>query len=193
MKQILLILIVFTLSAKFLFSQINLNNNTDSNSLTSNAEIDKKIRSSFLFFSIGGIELGSIGVGYQVRDNFSFALKGSAAWIGSSAEFIPNGARGFGIRLTYHKPFFFFNTASFEYILYTHSTLDWEWKKRYNEIEEIPTLKGYYLEFNIGRETINESGFNFFWAIGIYKSAAKEADILYGPSLKIGLNYNFFK
>ncbi len=105
---------------------------------------------------------------------------------------LPNGASRYGIKLTYHKPFIIFNTASFEYILYTKSTLDWERKVIYGQIEKIPTLKGYYLDFNIGRETINETGFNFFGGIGICLSAAKEANILYAPSLKLGLNYNIF-
>lgn len=52
--------------------------------------------------------------------------------------------------------------------------------------------KGNYLEFNIGRETIDESRLNFFWAIGFCVSAAKKAHNLYAPSLKLGLNYNFF-
>lgn len=192
MKKILLILIVVTLNAKFLFSQINLINNTNSNSLTNNTEIDNDLRGIFLFSSIGLIEVVSIGVGYQVNENFSFSLKDSATWIGSSAMILPNSASGYGIKLTYHKPFLIFNTSSFEYILYTQSTLDWERKKLYGQIEKIPTLKGYYLDFNIGRETINESGFNFLWGIGICVSAAKEAHILYAPSLKLGLNYNFF-
>lgn len=63
MKQILLILLVFTSSAKFLFSQINLINNSNNNSLTSNAEIDNDLRGVFLFSSIGLIEVASIGVG----------------------------------------------------------------------------------------------------------------------------------
>lgn len=192
MKQILLILIVVTLSAKSLFSQSNLINNTNSNSLTNNAEIDNDHRGIFLFSSIGLIEVVSIGVGYQVNENFSFSLKGSATWIGSSAMILPNSASGYGIKLTYHKQFLIFNAATFEYVLYTKSTLDWERKKLYGQIEMIPTFKGYYLDFNIGRETINESGFNFFWGLGICVSAAKEAHILYSPSLKVGLNYNFF-
>ncbi len=191
MKQFFLILIVVTLNFKLLFSQINLINNTNSNSLTNNTEIDNDLRGIFLFSSIGLIEVVSIGVGYQVNENFSFSLKGSATWIGSSAMILPNSANGYGIKLTYHKPLLIFNAASFEYILYTQSTLDWESKKLYGQIEKIPTLKGYYLDFTIGRETINESGFNFLWGIGICVSAAKEAHILYAPSLKIGLNYNF--
>lgn len=85
MKQILLILIVVTLSAKSIFSQNNLINNTNSNSFTNNVEIDNVHRGIFLFSSIGLIEVVSIGVGYQVNENFSFSLKGSATWIGSSA------------------------------------------------------------------------------------------------------------
>ncbi|MBX2977346.1 MAG: hypothetical protein KF721_14550 [Ignavibacteriaceae bacterium] len=184
MKQILLILIVFTLNAKFLFSQINLNNYSDRNSLTSNLEIDKNIRGIFLFSSIGLIEVVSMGVGYQVTDNFSFALKGSATWIGSSAMGFPNGGRGIGIKLSYHTPFLFFNNTNVEFIQYLATSFD-------DHINSIS--KGHYLDFNIGKENINESGFNFFWSMGICVIAVKEADILYGPSLKIGLNYNLFK
>lgn len=67
MKQFFLILIVVTLNFKLLFSQINLINNTNSNSLTNNTEIDNDLRSIFLFSSIGLIEVVSIGVGYQVN------------------------------------------------------------------------------------------------------------------------------
>lgn len=192
MKKFSYVLLLILLNAQLMFSQINLFNTNDSSSLINNAKVDTNHRGMFLFASIGLIEIPSLGVGYQVTNDFSFAIKWSTTWIGSSAMILPNSASGYGIKLTYHKPFLIFNTASFEYILYTQSTLDWERKKLYGQIEKIPTLKGYYLDFNIGRETINESGFNFFWAIGFCLSAAKEAHILYAPSLKLGLNYNFF-
>lgn len=101
MKQILLILIVVTLSAKSLFSQINLINNTDNISLKNNTEINNELKSIFLFSSIRLIEVVSIGVGYQVTENFSVSLKGAATWLGSTAMGFPNGGRGIGIKLSY--------------------------------------------------------------------------------------------
>lgn len=193
MKQVLLILIVVTLSAKSLFSQINLKKNTDSISLKNNAEIDNDIRCIFPFLSIGVIEYISFGLGYQVTENSSISLKRSSTWIGTGAMGFPNSASGYGIKLAYYIPILIFNAFSFEYILYTKSTLDWERKKLYSEIKEIPVFKGHYFDFNLGRETINKSGFNFFWGIGFCISAAKEAHTIYSPSLKMGLTYNFIR
>lgn len=193
MRRILLVLILFLSNTQFLFSQTNIYKDSSYCNDMNNFDLDTNRRSVFLFSSVGIIEVLSLGVGYQVTENFSLALKWSATWIGSGAMILPNGASGYGIKLSYHKPFLFCNSTSFEYILYLHSTLDWERKKLYGRIDKIPTLKGHYFDFNIGRETINESGFKFFWAIGFCVSAAKEAHVLYAPSLKIGLNYNFIR
>lgn len=193
MRRILLVLILFLSNTQFLFSQTNFYKDSSYCDDMNYFDLDTNRRSVFLFSSIGLIEIPSLGVGYQVNKDFSFAIKWSTTWIGSYAILLPNSASGYGIKLSYHKPFLFFNSASFEYILYLHSTLDWERKELYGQIDKIPTLKGHYLDFNIGQETINDSGFNFFWAIGFCVSAAKEANALYAPSLKIGLNYNFIR
>lgn len=193
MKLLLLALLVFLLNTQFIFSQINLDQVHGHYNYGNESDLDTIQRSVFLFSSVGLIEILSLGVGYQITKDFSFAIKWSSTWIGSGAMILPNGASGYGIKLSYHKPFLIFNTASIEHILYTQSTLDWERKILYGKIDKIPTLKGYYLDFNVGRETINELGFNFFWAIGFCVSAAKEAHVLYAPSLKIGLSYNFIR
>lgn len=193
MRRILLVLILFLSNTQFLFSQTNFYKDSSYCNDMNNSDLDTNQRNVFLFSSVGVIEILSLGVGYQVTENISLALKWSTTWIGSGAMILPNGASGYGIKLSYHKPFLFFNSTSFEYIVYLHSTLDWERKKLYGQINKIPTYKGHYLDFNIGRETINESGFNFYWVVGFCVSAAKEAHVLYAPSLKIGLNYNFIR
>jgi len=178
------ILFVILLNTQFLFSQINLMNDTNLETFEIKGKKENSMRGIFLFSSLGLIEVVSIGVGYQVTDNFSFSLKGSATWIGSSAMGFPNGGRGIGIKLSYHNPFLFFNNTNVEFIQYLATSFD-------DHINSIS--KGHYLDLNLGRETIDESGFNFFWAIGICVSAAKDANILFAPSLKIGYNFNFIK
>lgn len=192
MKHILLVLIVTILNTKFLFSQTNFSKDSSYFNNMNNFDFNTNQRSVFLFSSIGLIEILSLGVGYQVTENFSLALKWSGTWIGSG-EILPNSASGYGIKLSYHKPFLFFNSVTFGYIIYFKSTLDWESIKQPWNLGYEPFIKGQYFDLNIGRETINESGFNFFWAIGFSVSAAKEANILYVPSLKIGLNYDFIR
>jgi len=182
MKQILLVLIVTLLNTQFLLSQINVIGNADYSSIENNAEIENNFRSIFLFSNIGILDFLSIGIGYQVSDKISLSLKGSQTFIGSSAIGLPHGGNGVGIKLSYHTPFLFFNTTSFEYIQYLSTSIDY----RINSI-----TKGNYFDFNCGRESINESGFNFFWAIGVCISNAKGANVLYSPSLKIGFNFNF--
>jgi len=54
-----------------------------------------------------------------------------------------------------------------------------------------PFIKGHDFDINVGKETVNESGFHFFWAVGFCISAAKEAGVLYAPSIRIGINFNF--
>ncbi|MDI6786655.1 MAG: hypothetical protein QMD92_08100 [bacterium] len=133
---------------------------------------------------MGILEVLSIGIGYQISKNTAISIKGSGTWIGSSALGFPSSGMGLGFKLSYYKPILFFNNFSFEYISYLSTTLDWV-HRGYK-----PLFKGSYFDFNLGKETIDECGFNFFWAIGFCISAAKEAHILYFPSLKIGLNFN---
>lgn len=182
MKQILLVLIATLINTQFLLSQINLISITDSNSFENNAEINNNLRGIFLFSNIGILDFLSAGIGYQVSEKISLSLKGSQTFIGSSAMGLPHGGSGVGIKLSYHTPFLFFNATSFEYIQYLSTSIDY----RINSI-----TKGNYFDFNIGRETVNESGFNFFWGIGVCMSNAKGANVLYSPSLKFGFNFNF--
>ncbi|AFH50036.1 Hypothetical protein IALB_2333 [Ignavibacterium album JCM 16511] len=184
MKQILLVLIVALLNTQFLLGQINLIGSTDYSNFENNAEIDNNLRGIFLFSSIGILDFLSLGIGYQVSEKISIAIKGSQTFIGSSAMGFPHGGNGVGIKISYHTPFLFFNTTSLEYISYLSTSFD-------DHINSI--TKGNYFDFNLGREIIDESGFNFFWAIGFCVSAAKEANVLYTPSLKIGLNFNFIE
>jgi hypothetical protein len=152
-------------------------------------EKEKSIRSVFLYSSIGLVEVFSLGLGKQLNEDFSLSVKFAAAWIGSSASILPNGARGVGFRLAYHKPILFFNATSCDYLLYLLSTLDWDTRKR--EPGYDPFVKGHYFELSLGKETVDKPGFHLFWAVGFCISAAKEAHILYAPSLKIGVDFNF--
>lgn len=158
---------------------------------STNSANENELRNIFVTFNTGILEFISVGIGYQMNDDFSIALKGSATWIGSSAMGLPNSASGFGIKASYHKPFLFFNTTSIDYLVYFNSTLDWESKKQPWKLGYEPFVKGHYFEFNVGKENIKKNGFNFFWSIGICVSAAKEAHILVSPSLKGGVNFNF--
>jgi len=184
MKRLLLVLIASLLNTQFIFSQINLIRSSDYSSIENNAEINNDLRGIFLFSNIGILDFLSLGIGYQVSEKISLAIKGSQTFIGSSAMGFPNGGSGVGVKLSYHTPFLFFNSTSFEYIQYLSTSYD-------DHINSI--TKGNYFDFNFGKETINKSGFNYFWAIGFSVSAAKEAHVLYAPSLKIGLNFNFIR
>lgn len=186
MKQILLALIATLLNTQFLFSQINLISITDSNSFENNTEIDNDLRSIFLFSSIGFVDVISIGMGKQLNKNFSLSLKGTAAWVGSG-YYTPNSGGGIGLKLSYHEKLLFLNTVSIEFTPFFQLNY-------YRPDKPISSpFKGYYFDINIGKEKVDESGFNFFWAIGFCVSAAKYEPLLYGPSLKIGLNFNFIK
>ncbi|WP_348344904.1 hypothetical protein, partial [Ignavibacterium sp.] len=177
-------LFVIILNTQSLFSQMNLINNNNFDALDINGYKDNIHRGIFLFSNIGILDFLSFGIGYQVSEKISIAIKGSQTFIGSSAMGFPQGGNGVGIKLSYRTHFLFFNTTSLEYIPYLSTSFD-------DHINSI--TKGNYFDFNFGRETIDESGFNFFWAIGFCVSAAKEANVLYAPSLKIGLNFNFIK
>lgn len=98
---------------------------------------------------------------------------------------MPNSGSGFGFKFSYYKPLLFFNNLSFEYITYLTTTLDWV------SIGSNLFFKGNYFDFNVGRENIDDYGFNYFWSIGSCISAAKNTNVVYFPSLKIGVNYNF--
>jgi len=184
MRRILLVLIIFLSNTQFLFSQFNYDKDSSYCNYGNDSDLDTNQRSVFLFSNIGILDFLSLGIGYQVSEKISIAVKGSQTFIGSSAMGFPHGGNGVGIKLSYHTPFLFFNTTSLEYIPYLSTSFD-------DHINSI--TKGNYFDFNFGRETIDESGFNFFWAIGFCVSAAKEANVLYAPSLKIGLNYNFIR
>lgn len=184
MKKLFLIIFIILLNTQFLFSQMNLINNANFDAFENNGKKDYSYRSIFLFSNIGILDFLSLGIGYQVSEKISIAIKGSQTFIGSSAMGFPHGGNGVGIKFSYHTPFLFFNTTSLEYIPYLSTSFD-------DHINSI--TKGNYFDFNFGRETIDESGFNFFWAIGFCVSAAKDAHVLYSPSLKIGLNFNFIE
>ncbi len=184
MKYFIYVILSILLNTQFLFSQINFVNVKDSSVLTNNLELDENYRGIFLFASVGIIEVASIGFGYQFNEKFSFSLKGAATFIGSAAMGFPNSGRGIGMKLSYQTPFLFFNNTNVEFIQYLATSFD-------DHISSIS--KGHYIDINIGREPTDKAGFNFFWAIGFCISAAKEANILYAPSLKIGYNFNFLK
>jgi len=151
----------------------------------SDSNKNQKSRNLFLFSSIGVFEILSFGVGYQINESFSFSIKGAAAVIGSPGWLLPSGGRGLGLKASYNKSLWIFNVASLEYVAYLSTTQDLQ-IKGYE-----PLFKGSYFDINMGREIIDEPGFNFFWAIGLGISAAKEAKTLKGLSLKIGYNFNF--
>jgi hypothetical protein len=147
------------------------------------------VRGIFLYSGIGLIEVLTIGIGSQVSQDISISLKYATTWIGKGAMILPNSATGIGLKLTYHKDLapLPLNAISFDYILYLHSSLGWQYRlDRYD-----PFIKGHYFDINVGKETVNESGFHFFWGVGFCISAAKEASVLYAPSIKIGINFNF--
>jgi hypothetical protein len=154
-----------------------------------NAQERDSVRGVFLYSGIGLIEVLTVGIGTQVSQDFSISLKYATTWIGKGAMILPNSATGIGLKLTYHKDLapLPLNAISFDYILYLHSSLGWQYRlDRYD-----PFIKGHYFDINVGKETVNESGFHFFWGVGFCISAAKEASVLYAPSIKIGINFNF--
>ncbi|KUG25725.1 hypothetical protein ASZ90_004446 [hydrocarbon metagenome] len=174
MRKFIWVFFLFIVTNKVFSQEIN----------SANSVNEYELRNFFVTTNTGILEFISIGIGYQINDDISIALKYSGTWIGSSAMGLPNSAYGLGCKFSYHKPFLFFNSTSFEYISYLSSTLDWQ--SRENE----PFLKGHYFDLHIGKENIEKNGFNFFWSLGICLSAAKEAHILVSPSLKGGVNFN---
>jgi len=163
-------------------------NRYDFNSIEQENKNEKKVRNIFLFSSIGVLEIISVGIGYQITDNFSLSLKGSVTGFEGGAFNVPNSTKGLGIKLTYYCPFIFLNTISFEYTLHLDANFDYLGRRIHK-----PSLKGSFFDFNIGKESINEAGFNFFWSVGFCINSVKYVQILYSPSIKIGLNFNFIK
>lgn len=183
-KQLLFLIILLTYQPSLCKGQLEHKNNLfDDLLLNKNNESVRKI---FIYTSLGVLEVLSIGIGYQISKNAAMSIKGSGTWIGSSTFNIPASGMGLGFKLSYYKTILFFNNFSFEYISYLSTTLDWD------NLSNIPLFKGSYFDFNLGKETINECGFNFFGAIGFYSSATKKSHVVYSPSLKFGLNYNIY-
>jgi hypothetical protein len=174
MKHFILIFIIL-LSTSALFSQDNLSQ-TLSNS--------GPARNFFLFTNLGILDFVSVGFGYQASEKISLSLKASETFIAGASLGFPEWGAGVGFKVSYSTKFLFFNSVSAEYIAYLETSID--------ESKSLSTLlKGNYFDFNIGHENIDNEGLNVFWAIGICISSVKTTDILYSPSLKIGLNYNF--
>jgi hypothetical protein len=141
-------------------------------------------RSFFINSSLGILEFISLGVGYQFSEKVAVTIKGSYTFTTGASLNIPNWGEGLGFKVSFSTEFLFINSISAEYIAYLKTALD--------DAESIDTaIKGNYFDFNIGREDIYSNGLNFFWAVGLCISAVKNTNVLYSPSLKIGLNYNF--
>jgi hypothetical protein len=174
MKQILSISIILFYTGG-LFSQ----NDSDKTVINSSEP-----RNFFINSSLGILEFISLGVGYQASEKVAITIKASETFITGASLGFPNWGTGLGFKVSYSTEFLLFNTISAEYIAYLETSID--------ESNSLNTLlKGNYFDFNIGRENIYDEGLNVFWAIGICISAVKTTDVLYSPSLKVGLNYNF--
>ena len=139
-------------------------------------------RDIFFLFSLGLIDPLTVGVGMQF-DRFSVSSILKAAWVGNG-YYVPNSGGGVGIRVGYHRKILFFNMLSFEFVPF----LELEYYRPNKPIKSFP--KGYYLAVNIGKEEVSVSGFNFFWAVGFAISSAKYESLLYGPTIKVGYNFN---
>lgn len=132
---------------------------------------------------IGLIELYSLGIGWQVSKDFCLTFNYSRTMIGKST-FLPSVGDGVGVKLTYfNKPFWIFNKISAMYLQYLYLSLD-------RKIDS--AMKGSYFEMCFGKEDITAPGLNINWSAGVGVSAAKTAELLFMPSIKIGINYNFF-
>lgn len=180
MRKIFFLILILTpfVSTGQNFNSINTLSQTN-NSMKQN----DSIRYMYVYSSIGILEAFSAGVGYQVNSNFSLSIIYSVSFIGSGYIF-PNDASGIGLKVSYFKPFSIFNCINAEYVnyLWTSSTRT-----------KSSTSKGNYFEVTIGKDSFQKKGLRIFWGIGISISNAKEATIVYSPSLKIGLTYNLFK
>ncbi|MER3524402.1 MAG: hypothetical protein C4326_10115 [Ignavibacteria bacterium] len=89
------------------------------------------VRGIFLYSGIGLVEVLTIGVGKQLTQDLSISLKYATTWIGKGAMILPNSATGIGLKLTYHKDLapLALNAISFDYILYLHSSLGWQYRQ----------------------------------------------------------------
>jgi len=174
MKKIIIVSITFFTSS-LLFSQ---------NNITQPVNNSGNHRNFFLYANLGILDFVSLGLGYQVSKQVAISIKASETIITGSSLGFPNWGTGLGFKVSYSKEFLLFNSFSAEYIAYLETSID--------DSKSLNTaLKGNYFDFNIGRENIYDEGLNVFWAIGFCISAVKTTDVLYSPSLKIGLNYNF--
>lgn len=184
-KYVLVAFFIFVLNIH-LFSQPNKDALLNYYTNESIEEKVQNIRSGSIFFGIGIVDVFSLGVSKQINNELSISLKGAGVWVGSG-YYVPNSGGGVGFKLGYHFKLFFVNIATIEIIPLLQL-------KYYRPDKPIKSLiKGYYFDVNIGKEKINEQGLSFFWAFGFCLSAARYESLLYFPSLKIGLNYNFIK
>jgi hypothetical protein len=174
MKHLTLIFITI-LCYTDLFSQNDINK-TEYN--------QEESRSFFLYANIGILDFASVGVGYQASERVALSIKASQTFITGASLGFPEWGAGLGFKVSCATEFLFFNSISAEYIAYLETSID-------DSHSLTSTLKGNYFDFNIGRENVYDEGINVFWAIGICISSVKTTEVLFSPSLKVGLNYNF--
>ena len=179
MKNLLFIVAIFVAFVLETNCQVYYKSNSKINEVITKSQ---KTRTAFIFANIGLVDPLSLGAGVQ-SNRYAFSIVFKMAWVGSG-YYTPNSAKGVGVRISYSKQFLFLNMISLEYVPFYEL-------QYYRPNKPIKTFsKGYYFDVSVGKEEISISGCNFYWSVGFAISAAKHEALWYGPSIKIGYNYN---
>ena len=136
---------------------------------------------NFFFYStIGLYEISSIGLGYNINENWGIALKANIFLLRS--RFLFNGAAGVGIkihrRIFKDKKFRLFDTINLEASIGSNN-----FKRDITKCKEV--------QLDLASESDGYNGLNFYYSAGVGYSFENRSGALLMPSIKLGLIYIF--
>ena len=169
----LFVAIIFLLAFNTAICQSNKNIIDNNNELVNT-------RVYFSTFTVGAIEFLSFNFGYQVNNSFSVSLKiqniATAIGLGLTTGW------GAGITGAYYFDDELLNSIKLSVVpLYSLSE-----KTNDNQL-----IKAISYELTLNHENLVAHSFRFYYEIGAAVCTLKHRDALIGPSLKIGVLYNF--
>ncbi len=169
-----LILMLFLLPMVYLFGQVDLNfPSTDDEKLTDT-------RQYFSSITIGFIEFMSLSFGYQINDDFSISIKGENIAIHLGLGMTTGW--GIGISGSYY-----FNDELINSIKL--SVIPVYWLSYITSDKNL--IKAMSVECTFNHEKLISHSLMFYYEIGGAISIPKDSDAWIGPSIKVGVLYNF--
>jgi hypothetical protein len=139
---------------------------------------DTNLRKIYAFLGTGVLEYISLGMGYQLSEHWSLALKVNGAFL--SSRLTLHGGNGVGTKITYaFSPSSTFNVLHVE-PAFLFSVPSYE-----------KNANGSHLDITIGHEELVDGGGNFYWGIGGGFTTYTSGPLLGMISAKMGWNFNF--